>query len=145
MSFYNELKSFLSNLQPDNSSDSKAPWPGEAAVAADAVEALMRAAQAAYTDQHGAAGSDHPDRGGVLLKLDKLDPFDGYSGKVHLHGAKDRHHAADRPVLLVKIAAGGKQTLVRQCGQLYVGQSNMDVGETRVSEELASRIGELCH
>jgi hypothetical protein len=93
-------------------------------VAADAVEALMHAAQAADTGQHDATGSGQPDRGGVLLELEGLAPFNGYSGMVHLHGAANRHHAVDRPVLLVEVASGGQQELVRQCGKLYAGQRN---------------------
>jgi hypothetical protein len=120
--FYEELEGFLRELGLDNSSNNKTPSTGSAALAADAVNVLMRAAQATYAHQHNAAGFDRLDRGGMLQALEGLDSIDGYSGVVQLHKAEDGHHALDRPVLLVTVKPGGEQDLVRQCGLMYTQQ-----------------------
>jgi hypothetical protein len=120
--FYDDLEGFLRELGLDNSSNNKTPSTGSAALAADAVNVLMRAAQATYAHQHDAAGFGRLDRGGMLQALEGLESIDGYSGVVQLHKARDGHHALNRPVLLVTVQPDGEQVLVRQCGLMYTQQ-----------------------
>lgn len=121
-SFYGQMNDFLRDLGMAELPSNALPSMGYAAIAADAVDVLMRAAQLAYSTQHGAIQSTEIDRGGVLLALERLDQIDGYSGLAKLHGAKDGHHALDRPVLLVAVGWDGNQIVVCRSGRSYAQQ-----------------------
>jgi hypothetical protein len=123
--FYDDLDQMIAEQNPQGDSDHP-PSREYAALASDAADAVLRAAQDAYSMQYApASGNPHThkvDRAGVLLAVEQLEPVDGASGLVKLHGARDGQHALDRPVLLVTVGPGGRQVVVRQCGQLYAQQ-----------------------
>ncbi|MEU9885359.1 hypothetical protein [Sphaerisporangium sp. NPDC051011] len=124
--FYKRLDGLIQDLGMPKLDRTRLPSPEYAVQAQDAAVALMRAAQEAYSGQGAPSAEDggpgRVDRGGVLLALENLEEIDGDSGLVKLHGAPDRRHAKDRPILLVAIDPDGRQVVVRQCGKLYAKQ-----------------------
>ncbi|WP_214416364.1 hypothetical protein [Sphaerisporangium fuscum] len=124
--FYQDFDAFTASLGVKDVPPVLRPSKEYAVQAKDATEALMRAAQEAYSGQGGPSSQGGEpgtvDRGGVLLALEKLKEFGGDSGLVKLHGAADGRHALDRPILLVTVDDDGEQKVVRQCGRLYAQQ-----------------------
>ncbi|GII83836.1 hypothetical protein Ssi03_18260 [Sphaerisporangium siamense] len=124
--FYRRLDALTASLGMTRLPRTHLPSPEYAVQAQDAAVALMAAAQEAFAGQGVTAAPDGPppvvDRGGVLLALENLQEIDGDSGLVKLHGAADRRHAKDRPILLVALDPDGRQVVIRQCGKLYAKQ-----------------------
>ncbi|SNR57660.1 ABC transporter substrate-binding protein [Actinomadura mexicana] len=118
--FYARLDRMLADLDISRPGETRAPSHAFGALAYDAVRTLRGAAQTVYSPQPDQTGDLN--RGGVLLALENLQPVDGSSGVVKLHGDVERHYAADRPVMLVSIDGAGAQHLVKQCGKLYNAQ-----------------------
>ncbi|GAA1514021.1 hypothetical protein GCM10009677_53990 [Sphaerisporangium rubeum] len=121
-SFYGELRDLVKVLELPKEDPHNLPSDAYAVQAYDATEALMQAAQKAYSDQGGSASvAGEPgavDRGGVLLALERLGPIYGASGVIRLRDAPDHRHALDRPIVLISIDANGQQTTIGRCGQL---------------------------
>jgi hypothetical protein len=124
--FYQEFDALIHSLHMEGLPGTELPSKEYAVQAQDAAEALMRAAQVAFSGQGGPATVNGDqgvvDRGGILLALEKLEVIDGDSGLVKLHGARDGRHALDRPILLVTVNSSGEQVVIRQCGRLYAQQ-----------------------
>ncbi|MFG1874133.1 ABC transporter substrate-binding protein [Sphaerisporangium sp. NPDC049003] len=124
--FFQKFDALVTSLGMQKLAGTQQPSKEYAVQAQDAAEALMRAAQVAFSGQGGPSTADgRPDvveRGGVLLALEKLEEIDGDSGLVKLHGAPDGRHALDRPILLVTVNPAGQQVVIRQCGRLYAQQ-----------------------
>lgn len=121
-SFYGELRDLITLLKLTGKNPHDLPSEAYAVQAYDAAEALIQAAQKAYSDQGGSASvAGEPgavDRGGVLLALERLGPIYGASGVIRLRDAPDHRHALDRPILLISIDSNGQQTTIGRCGQL---------------------------
>ncbi|MEV7969601.1 hypothetical protein AB0O34_26995 [Sphaerisporangium sp. NPDC088356] len=124
--FFQEFDALVTSLRMEALPRTQIPSKEYAVQAQDAAEALMRAAQVAFSGQGGPSADDgRPgvvERAGVLLALEKLGEIDGDSGLVKLHGAADGRHALDRPILLVAVNPDGRQVVIRQCGRLYAQQ-----------------------